>query len=213
MSRWILEKRPLGRLTALTMRWCHLLFDLGGAFPCVYSQEGLLNFKNEEYVVSYLGRLSFSFLWLSSPWSICPQETNSSCSAWSPSNSCLTFSSRSFLALLWPLERSHPTCRSPCASWISPYVAKAELADKATEIKAQGFIPSRPSGNWCELHSHKLPKVADLHLRTWRAVPACIPGYHHKCPPCSREGLLPLPLSLFSFLPRSCVEHQLMVLG
>ena len=44
----------MGRLPSLTMRWRHLSFDLQGAFLCMCSREGLLDFKNEEYVVFYL---------------------------------------------------------------------------------------------------------------------------------------------------------------
>ena len=54
-------------------------------------QEGLLDFENEEYVVSYLllgwGSASSIILLL---WSFCPQGRN--CSAWGPSVSCLSLS-------------------------------------------------------------------------------------------------------------------------
>ena len=55
-SRWILVKRPMGRLTSFTMRRYPLSFDLQGAFLHTCSWEGLLDLRNEEYVVFYLGR-------------------------------------------------------------------------------------------------------------------------------------------------------------
>ena len=58
------------------------------------SWKGLLNLKNKNYVIS------LSFIWtehssslsllLSLSWSICPQGTDFSCSAWSSSLSCLS---------------------------------------------------------------------------------------------------------------------------
>ena len=57
----------------------------------MYSREGLLDLKNEKYVVSifYLSGAQppLSLLLF---WSICPQGTNSSYSAWGPSISCLS---------------------------------------------------------------------------------------------------------------------------
>ena len=46
----------MGRLTSLTVGWCPLPFDLRGAFLHMCSWEDLLDFENEEYVISYLGR-------------------------------------------------------------------------------------------------------------------------------------------------------------
>ena len=88
--RWILVKRPMGRLTSSTMGWFPLLFGPLGAFLCTCCWEHLLDLKNKKYVVSiWAGLRSSSLLLLFSSWSICPQRTNSSCSAWGPSISCL----------------------------------------------------------------------------------------------------------------------------
>ena len=70
------------------------LFGPQGASLYVCSWKGLLNLKNKNYVNS------LSFIWtehssslsllLSLSWSICPQGTDFSCSAWSSSLSCLS---------------------------------------------------------------------------------------------------------------------------
>ena len=83
--------------------WYHLLwgcapslFDPQGGFLNMCSQGGLLDLKNEKYVVSlsliWAGLSSSLLLPLSLSWSICPQGTDSSCSAWGPSISCLNIS-------------------------------------------------------------------------------------------------------------------------
>ena len=82
--------------------WQHLLwggapflFGPWGAFLHMHSWEGLLDLKNEKYVVSlsliWAGLSSSLFLPLSLSWSICPQGTDFSCLAWGPSISCLSY--------------------------------------------------------------------------------------------------------------------------
>ena len=91
---WILVQRPMGRLTPPIMGWCPLPFCPLGAFLHTCSRGGLLDLKNKKYVVSLsliqAGLSSSLLLLLSSSWSVCPQGTDSSCSAWGPSISCLT---------------------------------------------------------------------------------------------------------------------------
>ena len=53
--RWIPGKRPMNRLTSLTMKRCSY-FDHQGAFLHMWRREGLLDFENEKYVVFYLLR-------------------------------------------------------------------------------------------------------------------------------------------------------------
>ena len=90
--RWILVKRPMSSLASFTMGWCPLHFNLQGAILHVCSQEDVLDLENEEHVVFYFlsgqGSAPLSPLLL---WSICPQETDSSCSVWGPTISCLRF--------------------------------------------------------------------------------------------------------------------------
>ena len=50
-AKWIPVKRLMGRLTSLTMRWHPLLFDLQGAFLCLYSW-GFLDLLFSHQVVS-----------------------------------------------------------------------------------------------------------------------------------------------------------------
>ena len=72
--RWILVKRPMGRLTSSTMGWFPHFFGPLGAFLCMCCWECLLDLKNEKYVVSiWAGLRSSSLLLLFSSWSICPQ--------------------------------------------------------------------------------------------------------------------------------------------
>ena len=89
--RWILAKRSMSRLTALITRWRLLSFDLQRALLFMYSWEGLLCLKNEEYVVFSLlsgqGSAPLSLLLFQS---ICPQGEISGYLAWGPSISCLT---------------------------------------------------------------------------------------------------------------------------
>ena len=65
--------------------------DFWGTFLCMCSLGDLLDLKNEKYVCSlfifYPSRTGL--LSLSSSWSICPQGTDVSCSAWSPFISCI----------------------------------------------------------------------------------------------------------------------------
>ena len=84
--RWILAKRPTGRLTSLTMRWCcPLSLDLHEAFLHTCSQEDL-DFENEKYVFFYFssrqGSVPLSLLLI---WNICPQGMISGYLAWGPS--------------------------------------------------------------------------------------------------------------------------------
>ena len=66
------------------MRWCPLSFDFQGAFLYVCSQEGLLDFENEEYeVFDLLSEQNSAPLSLLLFWSIYPQGTNSTFLAWS----------------------------------------------------------------------------------------------------------------------------------
>ena len=82
--RWILAKRPMGRLTSLTMKWWPLHFDFWGAFPCICSWEDFLDLEKEKYVVSSgQGSAPLLLLLLSSSQSICSQAANFRCSAWS----------------------------------------------------------------------------------------------------------------------------------
>ena len=85
LPRWILAKRPMGRLTSLTMKWWPLHFDLWGAFLCICSWEDFLDLENEKYVVSYLDRvqlLSCSCYYLHLRVSV-HRRANFRCSAWS----------------------------------------------------------------------------------------------------------------------------------
>ena len=82
------------RLTSPTIGWhppSH--FDLQGGFLRMWGREGLLDLEKEDYVVClsliWAVLSFFSLLLLSSSWTICPQGTNSSCSAWGPSISRL----------------------------------------------------------------------------------------------------------------------------
>ena len=66
------------------MRWCPLSFDFQGASLYVCSQEGLLDFENEEYeVFDLLSEQNSAPLSLLLFWSIYPQGTNSTFLAWS----------------------------------------------------------------------------------------------------------------------------------
>ena len=72
--RWIPAKRPMGSLDITP-----LLTSME-----LSSRQGLLDFENEKYVVSYVGRAQppLSIVQLFSSWSIGPQGMNSSCSSW-----------------------------------------------------------------------------------------------------------------------------------
>lgn len=65
--------------------------DAQGTFLCMCSLGGLLDPRNEKYVasISLLPKQDSAPL-CSLSWSICPQETESSCSAWGPAISCLS---------------------------------------------------------------------------------------------------------------------------
>ena len=66
------------------MRWCPLSFDFQGACLYVCSQEGLLDFENEEYeVFDLLSDRNSAPLSLLLFWSNYPQGTNSTFLAWS----------------------------------------------------------------------------------------------------------------------------------
>ena len=63
------------------------LSDLWGNFQCLCCSGELLDLKNESYLVflSFILAGCSSLLLLPYSWIICPQETDSSCSAWDPS--------------------------------------------------------------------------------------------------------------------------------
>ena len=95
-TKWIPAQRPMGRLTSPILGWRLLLF-WQGAILCMCSRGGLLDLKNEKYVVSLsfiqAGLNSYLLLPSSLSWSVCPQGTDSSCSAWGPSISSLSLAS------------------------------------------------------------------------------------------------------------------------
>ena len=89
---WILAKKPMGRLTLLTMRWHPLPFDFWGAFLHMYSWKFSLSSRMRN-------TWSLSFIWAGLSSSFAPAVLeylstgdNSSCPAWGPSisylNSC-----------------------------------------------------------------------------------------------------------------------------
>ena len=75
------QQRGLQVVESLTMRWQHpLSFDLQGAFLCMCSQGGLLDFKNEKYVVFYLlswqgpeSSINPAFMGFLLLWNFCPR--------------------------------------------------------------------------------------------------------------------------------------------
>ena len=111
------QQRDLRVVESLTMRWQHpLSFDLQGAFLCMCSQGGLLDFKNEKYVVFYLlswqgpeSSINPAFMEFLLLWNFCPQRRK--CSAWGLSIFYLnTYSSHLLYPFIWAILSCFFTC-------------------------------------------------------------------------------------------------------
>ena len=79
--RWIPVKRPMGSLTSLPF-WPPRTF-IDGKVSLT------LRMRNMWSLIFYLGKAQPPLSIILLLWSFCPQGTNSSCSAWGPSISCL----------------------------------------------------------------------------------------------------------------------------